>query len=223
MTSENRGRESNEPLELRSESYFLEITPTIPEGTKDHIPDAGKMVKAGTKERIAAREASKPIHGFTSFEVESGYNLGFSRGAQWQAERGLLRSIQNRVSVWMNKVFTRDIADSPRQRMQRFLEEAIEWFQAEGMTKDDALALVDYVYGRPTGRPKQEIGGVAVTMFAACARMGYDFGECFETEFERINQPDIILKIRRKQDSKNAAIGISDTNPPMPPLLGDLR
>ena len=120
---------------------------------------------------------------------------------------------QTNVGVWLNQVFEQKIADNPRQRMQRFLEEALEWFQAEDMTKQDAIALVDYVYSRPKGEPTQEIGGVIVTAAAACSRMGYSMELCANDELERICQPEIIEKIRRKQNAKNNELGISDVSP----------
>ena len=119
--------------------------------------------------------------------------------------------LQKKVGVWLDKTFTPELADNPRQRMQRFLEEALEWFQAEDMTKDDALALVDYVFSRPKGDPEQEVGGVHITVLAACHKLGYDYEACGYTEFNRINTPHMIEKIRQKQDAKNEVLGISDT------------
>lgn len=133
-----------------------------------------------------------------------------TENAELRASRTEVNALQNLVSKWMAKVFTSEIADNPRQRMQRFLEEALEWFQAEDMSKADAIALVDYVYGRPKGEPEQEIGGVAITTLAACSRLGYSFFACAWREFERVNQPEMIDKIRAKQDVKNAALGISN-------------
>jgi len=65
---------------------------------------------------------------------------------------------------WMRRCFVRPGSLSVEQRAFRFLEESLELAQACGTTRDEALQLVEYVYARPVGEVKQEIGGVMVTI-----------------------------------------------------------
>jgi uncharacterized protein YdbL (DUF1318 family) len=92
------------------------------------------------------------------------------------------------------------------ERSFRFLEEALELVQSVGCTRDQAHALVDYVYGRPAGRVGQEIGGVMVTLSALASAYVADIQVCAEREFNRINTPETIAKIRRKQASKRGVV-----------------
>ena len=51
-----------------------------------------------------------------------------------------------------------------KDRSMRFFEEAIELAQATGLTKAQAMELVDYVYARPIGEPHIEAGDVLFTL-----------------------------------------------------------
>lgn len=106
------------------------------------------------------------------------------------------------VSAWMLRCFGAEISADTAERNYRFLEESLELVQSLGCTKEEALALVDYVFSRPIGEPEQETGGVSVTLAALCNAAGIDIDECAMRELRRISQPEVIEKIRRKQASK---------------------
>ncbi|WP_206360502.1 hypothetical protein, partial [Pseudomonas viridiflava] len=74
--------------------------------------------------------------------------------------------------------------------------------QACGATSDEAHQLVDYVYGRPTGEPDQEVGGVMVTLAALCLAHQLDMHAAGETELSRIWTK--VDQIRAKQAAKPA-------------------
>ena len=76
---------------------------------------------------------------------------------------------QSRVAPWLGVCFTPEIAVSPTERNHRFLEEALELVQSTGCTRSEAHQLVDYVFGRVVGEPRQEVGGVQVTLAALCS------------------------------------------------------
>lgn len=105
--------------------------------------------------------------------------------------------------------------DKP-QRNQRFIEEALELVQANGITKEECLQLVDYVYGRPAGEPKQEIGGVMTTLATLCFAYEFDMTECGEVELARCWEN--IDKIRAKQalKPKNSPLPGADAISPRP-------
>lgn len=113
---------------------------------------------------------------------------------------------QERVWDWLYKCFGQDIACDQTERSFRFLEEALELVQAAGATKEQALALVDYVYSRDRGEVRQELGGVMVTLAAFAAAAGFDLEVCGQDELNRVSQPEIIDKIRKKQAMKRGVV-----------------
>jgi len=90
------------------------------------------------------------------------------------------------------------------ERSFRFIEEATEMVQATGLTKEEVLRVVDYVYSRPVGEPHQEAGGVMVTLVVLCDVLGIDLGTAANQEFRRIDTPEMRKKIHDKQAFKNA-------------------
>jgi hypothetical protein len=115
---------------------------------------------------------------------------------------GTFRLYQAQVLHWMHECFgPRDATDKP-MRGHRFLEEALELVQACDITKEEALQLVDYVYGRPAGEPHQEVGGVMVTLAGLCSAIQLDLNECAQREIDRVSRPEIIEKVRIKHANK---------------------
>ncbi len=123
---------------------------------------------------------------------------------------GTMRGFQTGVGIWMLEVFGADIAMDPLERIMRFLEEALELAQAMGMTATEAERVVAYVWSRPVGEPTQEVGGVMVTLAAFCFRTEIDLQLAAITEYERINTPEMRLKIFGKQAEKRLAGLTSD-------------
>ena len=109
-------------------------------------------------------------------------------------------TFQKRVLPWMLECFGVAISKDWVERNHRFIEEALELVQACGMGKADALTLVDYVYDRPIGEVKQEVGGVMVTLAALCLANNVDMHECGEEELLRIWTK--VESIREKQKTK---------------------
>lgn len=108
------------------------------------------------------------------------------------------------VRSWMLITFGEAISANVTERNFRFLEEALELVQSLGCTKDDALRLVDYVFGRPPGDPEQELGGVMVTLAALSNASGLSMKAEAGAELARISTPEMIEKIRSKQQAKRA-------------------
>ncbi|TAU52541.1 hypothetical protein ELI43_06815 [Rhizobium leguminosarum] len=111
-----------------------------------------------------------------------------------------IRSYQQRVREWVAACFPPSSAKDRLERAHRFLEEALELAQAAGCSKEDAAALVTYVFSRPVGDASQETGGVMVTLTALCDVQGIDLEEASEGELAR--NWDRIDLIRSKQASK---------------------
>lgn len=109
---------------------------------------------------------------------------------------------QTQVREWVIKCFGEKIADDIKERNHRFLEESLELVQSTGCTKEEAHQLVDYVFNRKVGETYQEIGGVMVTLSALCSANKQPLFINAMIELNRINQPEIIEKIRIKQANK---------------------
>lgn len=109
-------------------------------------------------------------------------------------------SYQTRVNSWMVSCFGTEIPKDKIERNYRFFEEATELVQACGMTKEDALRLIDYVYDRPVGEIPQEIGGVAVTLSALATAHEIRLISAEEDELTRCWEK--IEMIRKKQAEK---------------------
>lgn len=107
---------------------------------------------------------------------------------------------QEQVEQWLTACFPPAVAGDRQERTHRFLEEALELAQANGCTHEQAIALVNYVYARPEGRPELEVGGVMVTLASLCSTSGIDMQEAGDAELQR--NWDRIDAIRRKQASK---------------------
>ena len=144
-------------------------------------------------------------------EVTDKCNIGFAMRERLLAAlstsaepkpRGEAVAFQDRVRPWMLECFGAEISCDQQERNHRFLEEALELVQSLGATASEAHQLVDYVYGRPVGAPKQEVGGVMVTLAALCLAGGLDMHEAGEVELSRIWTR--VEQIRAKQDAKPA-------------------
>lgn len=109
-------------------------------------------------------------------------------------------TFQSRVKSWVLRVFGKQVASDLIERGDRFLEEALEFLQSLGYPKARVPILLRYVYGRPVGEPKQEVGGTMVTMAALCAAAELDMYVEGERELSRIWNLD--EKIRGRQDAK---------------------
>lgn len=118
---------------------------------------------------------------------------------------------QHRVAPWMQACFGPQIAADKVERNHRFLEEALELVQACGCSREDAHALVDYVFDRPVGYRWQEVGGVMVTLAALCLAHDLDMHRWGEIELRRIWTK--VPEIRAKQAAKPKGSPLPQTAP----------
>ena len=128
---------------------------------------------------------------------------GTGRDAKGGSGRERLRpppAYQSRVSVWMRECFPPEVATDVTERSHRFLEEALETVQACGCTASEAHQLVDYVFGRPTGELRQEVGGVLVCLAALCDAHQFDMDAAGEAELARVWT--MVDRIRAKHAAK---------------------
>lgn len=93
--------------------------------------------------------------------------------------------LPSRVFSWVRATFGETNA-IPRERTLRFLEEAIELAQAEGIESDLIIKLLGHVYAKPTGTREQELGGIGVTLLAYCGSTGLSLDDSTEAELARV-------------------------------------
>lgn len=115
-------------------------------------------------------------------------------------------SYQQLVGHWLFDLFPFEVANSLQERCFRFFEEASELVQSLGMTYGQAIDLITYVWQRPIGEPRQELGGVMVTLNALAYVGCLDVHECAYSELARVNDPLVRSKIKAKQASKPANV-----------------
>lgn len=115
-------------------------------------------------------------------------------------------SFQARVSTWVAKCFGSKVAYNATERNHRFLEEALELVQSCGCSRDDAIKLVDYVYGREVGDPKQECGGVMVTLAALGTAHGLVVADCGENELVRCWNKIDLIRAKQARKIKDSAL-----------------
>ena len=111
-----------------------------------------------------------------------------------------LPAYQQAVEAWRHECFGTPIDQYDVERVHRFLEEAIELGQSLRCTHDEAISIVNYVYGRPVGDPKQELGGTMVTLAIVATANGLDLHREGLTELNRCWS--MIPRIRAKNASK---------------------
>lgn len=109
-------------------------------------------------------------------------------------------AFQYRVQPWLLECFGPVTASDKRERNHRFLEESLELVQSTGCTRSEAHQLVDYVFDRPAGEKKQEVGGVMLTLAGLCLAQKIDMHACGEAELARVWNK--IEQIREKQAAK---------------------
>lgn len=109
-----------------------------------------------------------------------------------------IRGYQHIVAEWLHTY----LKNPGEARGFRFTEEALELAQAVGVTREEALQLVDYVYGRPVGETAQEVGGVMITLAGLCTAKSVDMEDAAMVELHRVHSPAVIAKIRAKEHDK---------------------
>lgn len=78
---------------------------------------------------------------------------------------------QGQIYDWVRRTFGTSTL-SATERALRFIEEALELVQAQGIPAERVRAVLDHVYGKPPGSINQEVGGVGVTLLGYCAACG---------------------------------------------------
>lgn len=93
---------------------------------------------------------------------------------------------QHLVHQWCEETFGWSHAYNKRTRALRFLEEAIELYQAMDGDIPTAKNLLEYVFRNKPGDIRQEMGGVGITLLALGQMMGISADNAEADEFVRV-------------------------------------
>lgn len=115
-----------------------------------------------------------------------------------------ISKFQNEIRDWTKRCFGDAIATNVLERNYRFLEEALELVQAGGMTREEALKMVNHVFDRPPGELLQEVGGTMVTLNSFCNARCIDLENAALAELVRVIAN--IDKIREKHKAKTLKV-----------------
>lgn len=105
---------------------------------------------------------------------------------------------QENATHWALQCFGLSVVLDQKERRARFLEEALELFQACEGSQEEAWQLLQYTFSRPKGEKKQEIGGVMITLATLCSSFEINLRSAASMELERIHSSEIIQKVKRK-------------------------
>lgn len=104
---------------------------------------------------------------------------------------------------FLRDAFPENRVVDPKVRAFRFLEEAMELAQSLDVTEEQAADLLHYVFDRPKGDVKQELGGCVMTLVATANALDMDF---VTSGFDAITEArDRIPAIRAKDKNKPKA------------------
>lgn len=114
--------------------------------------------------------------------------------------------LQERLNTWATRVFGLDHVQDPVVRGKRLVEEAVEFAQSVGVPEWAVSQIIGHVYSRPAGDHNQELGGVALTFFAACTSLGLNADTVALQELERVESfPD--AHFQKRNDEKRELFG----------------
>lgn len=117
------------------------------------------------------------------------------------------------ICKWVEQAIGPQAMDK-RERVFRLLEEAVELFQAEGMTAEQATKVVAFVFAKPVGDPTLEAGGVFCTFLAYCGSAGFDPAEILEIDLFRMRNSVAAERIPRIRKKVEAGISLVRFNTP---------
>lgn len=114
-----------------------------------------------------------------------------------------LFSFQARVRQWLVKCFGPLLTEKKEERNERFAEESVELLQAAGFPLERLISVAKEVYSKPPGEIGQEMAGTATTLAAMAHAYRVDLHEAVTRELDRIEQPEVMNKIRLKNLNKS--------------------
>lgn len=113
---------------------------------------------------------------------------------------------QRELADLVERIWGRPNLVNVAERVARLVEEAAELAQAENMPEEFVLRIVRHVYRKAPGEPKQELGGLGVTLLAYAAAKGCSADSCEALELQRIQGLSVDHLRARHQAKADAGI-----------------
>lgn len=108
-----------------------------------------------------------------------------------------LDRVQDESSSWTTQTFGSLYLIHKKERLFRFMEEALETVQAGGMTEDELSQVIRQVYDRPADPDiKKEIGGALITLGTLAEAFGTRLDFCFRMAMARCWRDQDKIRIR---------------------------
>lgn len=111
---------------------------------------------------------------------------------------------QEKAYAWAAGVYGEQRVRARRYQAFRFLEEAMELCQTQGLSLEDFMRCAEYVSARKIGDTKTEIGDVRVCLDIMADNLGVSVDHCHTDALRRIHALDPEA-CRAKDDAKIAA------------------
>lgn len=113
-------------------------------------------------------------------------------------------TFQSQAGAWMGTAILPSRNSAIITRGDRLAEEVFELLQSQHYPRERLRMLEDYVFNRPIGEPGQEMGGVMLTLACYGEVAGLNMHLEGYRELARVNRPDVIARIKKKQESAAA-------------------
>lgn len=123
---------------------------------------------------------------------------------------------QARVAAWVANAFGAEHANNVEQRGLRLVEEAIEAGQAAGCDPATLHKLIDYIYAKPPGDLRQELGGVGLCVLAMADAAGFSADDAERMEINRVLAKPLAFFAERNK-VKNEAGFVAGYQQPITP------
>ena len=111
---------------------------------------------------------------------------------------------QQALLAWAVDTFG-EVANSPTERALRLIEEAAEVVQTVGLTKEEAIRVIERVYSRPAGELGNELGGLVMTAECLAEVMKHDLYLQADAEYLRITS--IPKEVWRRKHAEKVQAG----------------
>lgn len=110
------------------------------------------------------------------------------------------KSLHYRISQWAEDTFGKEVVLSKEERAWRFFEESLELAHAAGITKEDALAMLEEEFSKTPGDVKQEAADVRITLAVLCVPWEVDLERQTEKKLRECiaNKQKILAKQKTK-------------------------
>jgi NTP pyrophosphatase (non-canonical NTP hydrolase) len=175
--------------------------------------DEGRPTEAISEEvyRRAIHQFQEENPGAQWALMANGVRLEYLTRAQ-NVDRAMMTisGYQSDVDRWLADTFP-TFRYNNDERALRFLEEAIELFQAVGGREKHAHHLVEYVFNRPSGNIVQEIGGVLNTLATLATCHHVDLAFCAKEGLKDCwGRRDEIIKKQAMKAEAGVSVPLND-------------